>query len=173
MKEISRQVIGHVGYDMAPFNIEHFWDPASDQIWLLEINTRISKSHAPLFQLVDGMYHHQVMIDLGQGRRPHYPQGNGRCPLAGKFMVRRFADARVTRVPTAAEIQAVEAAVPHTRIQIAVTEGMYLSELRDQDSYSFEVATLFIGGNDQADLEAKYKACMDRLPLHFEVVRSS
>jgi hypothetical protein len=42
---------------------------------------------------------------------------------------------------------------------------MRLSELRDQDSYSFEVATIFVGANSQAELEAKFHACMDRLPL--------
>jgi hypothetical protein len=35
-----------------------------DTIWLLEINTRISKSHCPLFRRVDGASHHQVMLDL-------------------------------------------------------------------------------------------------------------
>jgi hypothetical protein len=45
---------------------------------------------------------------------------------------------------------------------------MRLSELRDQDSYSFEVATIFVGADSQAELEAKFHACMDRLPLRLE-----
>lgn len=168
MTEISRRVIQHIGYDTAPFNIEYFWDAAQDRIWLLEINTRISKSHAPLFRMVDGVYHHQVMVDLGLGRRPRFVQGGGECALAAKFMVRAFADARVTRAPSAAEIALVEKNVPCTQIQVAVREGMRLSELRDQDSYSFEVATIFVGANSQAELEAKFHTCMDRLPLRFE-----
>jgi len=43
-----------------------------------------------------------------------------------------------------------------------------LSELHDQDSYSFEVATIFVGARTPAELETKFHACMDRLPLHFE-----
>jgi hypothetical protein len=168
MTGITRRVMQHIGYDTAPFNIEHFWDPARDQIWLLEINTRISKSHAPLFHLVDGLYHHQVMLDLGLGRRPDFPQRRGESAIAAKFMVRHYADATVIRVPSAAEIAAVEASVPSSSIQIAVSEGMRLSELRDQDSYSYEVATLFIGARDQTELETKFRACMDRLPLQFE-----
>jgi biotin carboxylase len=168
MTDISRRVIQYLGYDMAPFNIEYFWDPAQNRIWLLEINTRISKSHAPLFRMVDGTYHHQVMVDLGLGRRPRFAQGRGECSLAAKFMVRTYTDAWVTRVPSAAEIAAVEREVPCTRIQVAVRESMRLSELRDQDSYSYEVATVFVGANSQAELEAKFHACMDRLPLDFE-----
>jgi hypothetical protein len=168
MTEITRRVIQHIGYDMAPFNIEYFWDATRDRIWLLEINTRISKSHAPLFRIVDGVYHHQVMVDLGLGRRPRFAPEGGACRLAAKFMVRAYADARVTRVPTAAEIAQVEKEVPCTKIQCGVREGMRLSELRDQDSYSFEVATVFVGANSQAELEAKFHACIDRLPLRFE-----
>ena len=83
-------------------------------------------------------------------------------------MVRAFADARVTRAPTAVEIALVEKKVPCTQIQVAVREGMRLSDLLDQDSYSFEVATIFVGANNQAELEAKFHTCMDRLPLRFE-----
>jgi len=168
MTAITRRVIRHLGYDTAPFNIEYFWDAATDRIWLLEINTRISKSHAPLFKMVDGVYHHQVMVDLGLGRRPRFVREEGACALAAKFMVRTYADARVIRAPTAAEIARVESALPGTQIQISVREGMRLSELRDQDSYSFEVATLFVGANSQAELDAKFRACMDRLPLRLD-----
>jgi hypothetical protein len=165
MTAVTQRVMRHIGYDMGPFNIEHFWDPATDRLSLLEINTRISKSHAPLFRMVDGQYHHRVMLDLGLGRVPEFPQGRGKCKLAAKFMLRRFEDARVERVPTPAEIAAVEAVVPCSRIQVEVKAGDKLSDLRDQDSYSYELATLFIGADSEADLEARYRECLERLPL--------
>jgi biotin carboxylase len=170
MTAISSRVIRHIGYDNGPFNIEYFWHPERDQIWLLEINPRISKSHAPLFQLVDGCYHHQVMIDLGLGRRPGFTTGEGSCQIAAKFMVRRFTDEIVSRVPSADEIAELEAAIPHVRIEIMVEAGKRLSELRDQDSYSYEVAVIFVGGDDEAELKAKFDDCVRRLPLELEPV---
>jgi hypothetical protein len=167
MSNITRRVMRHIGYDTAPFNIEYFWDQERDHLWLLEINTRISKSHAPLFRMVDGCYHHQVMIDLGLGREPRFQTGRGDCVLAAKFMVRRFQDALVTRAPSAAEIAALEDAIPHTQIQVAVETGQYLSALRDQDSYSYEVATVFVGGDDEQQIEARFEDCLQRLPLTF------
>ena len=167
MSEISRRVIGHIGYDNGPFNIEYFWDPDSDRVWLLEVNPRISKSHAPLFRLVDGRYHHQVMVDLGLGGRPRFHPGEGDCRVAAKFMVRRFCDEIVERVPNADELAEIEAAIPHLQIHIEVEPGKRLSELRDQDSYSFQVAVLFIGAADEPEREAKYDDCMRRLPLEF------
>jgi hypothetical protein len=170
MTDITRRVIRHLGYDCAPFNIEYFWDAVQDRIWLLEINTRISKSHAPLFHMVDGAHHHQVMVELGLGRRPQFVQGRGAYGLAAKFMVRAYADALVVQVPTAAQIAALEAEVPGTRIRVAVREGMQLCDLRDQDSYSFEMAAIFVGANSQGELEAKFHKCMEQLPLRLQTV---
>jgi hypothetical protein len=110
------------------------------------------------------------MVDLGLGRRPQFTLGRGDFALAAKFMVRAYCDARVTQVPTTVEIAAVESAVPGTQIQVAVSEGIQLSELRDQDSYSFELMTLFPGANSQTELEAKFHTCMDRLPLRLETL---
>jgi hypothetical protein len=139
----------------------------------LEINPRISKSHAPLFRMVDGHYHHQVMIDLGLGREPRLEQRAGRYDLAAKFMVRQFHDAIVSRAPTSAELAAVQTAVPDAQIQVAVHEGQQLSSLWDQDSYSYEVATIFVGGENEAQLEQRFRDCLERLPLAFEPLESS
>lgn len=135
--------------------MEMYWDEDADQIWLLEINPRISKSHAPLFYMVDGCYHHKVMIDLALGREPNMPQGEGEYAIAAKFMFRCHEDARVTRVPTQAELGAIEAKVPGVSMQIHVDEGMWLSELRNQDSYTYEVATVFVGADSHSELEQK------------------
>ena len=170
MGDIAACVIRQVGYDDAPFNIEFYWEEDSDRIWLLEINCRISKSHAPLFQMVDGCYHHQVMIDLALGRQPAMPHREGRFGCAAKFMLRRQEDARVIRVPSDAEIAAVEADIPGVLIQLELSEGMRLSELRYQDSYSYEVAVVFVGATDHASLEDKYQQVLARLPLEFAAV---
>ncbi|WP_018232975.1 ATP-grasp domain-containing protein [Thioalkalivibrio thiocyanodenitrificans] len=168
MADIAARVIRQIGYDDAPFNVEFYWEEDTDAIWLLEINTRISKSHAALFRMVDGCYHHQVMIHLGLGHEPVMPHREGPYACAAKFMVRRHEDARVVRTPTRAEIDAIEAENPGVVIQVDVTEGMRLSQLRYQDSYTFEVATVFVGARTAAELEHKYERVMARLPLEYE-----
>lgn len=165
MTAISQRVIQHLGYDTAPFNIEYFWNAHDDRIWLLEINARLSKSHAPLFRLVDGQSHFQIMLDLGLGRAPQFIKGQGHCGLAAKIMLRHYDDALVIRAPSRDEVAAVEAAVPDTSVQVAVREGMRLSELRDQDSYSFEIATLFVGADGQEALDAIVAQCLAQLPF--------
>ncbi|KAA6186224.1 D-alanine--D-alanine ligase [Thiohalocapsa marina] len=173
MSDCSRRIIRHIGYDKAPFNIEYFWDPDTDRIWLLEINARLSKSHAPLFELVDGRSHFQVMLDLGLGHAPHPAHRSGPCAVAAKFMPRHFGDARVLRAPGPDDIAALEAQVPHCRIQVAVRAGMRLSELRNQDSYSYELASLFIGADNQAQLLERFADCMARLPLELAPIAAA
>ena len=170
MAGLAGQVIRRIGYDGAPFNMELYWDEATDRIWLLEINTRISQSHAPLLYLVDGRYHHEVMIDLALGRAPDMPRREGEYACAAKFMLRRHADACVKRAPTMAEIRALEVSIPGVRVQVHVCEGMRLSELRNQDSYTYEVAAIFVGAGSEEELERRYHGALEGLPLVLEEI---
>jgi biotin carboxylase len=170
MTDVTRRFMNHIGYDNSPFNIEYYWDAATDRIWLLEVNTRISKSHCPLFKHVDGAYHHQVMVDVALGRRPDFPYREGKYRYAGKFMWRIYQDAVVTRVPTPDELDDICRRIEGADIQLHVREGMRLSQLLDQDSYSFEVAVIFLGANSQTKLLQKYRDCQQAMHLRFDPV---
>lgn len=157
MEAITRRFLTHIGYDNMPFNVEFFWDAERDRIWLLEVNTRISESHCDLFEKVDGTSSHEVAVDLALGREPRFIKGGGAYPVAGKFFLRTYGDARVQRIPDQDEIRRVEQRVPGTTIQVQVEEGSRLSALMDQDSYSFCLALVFIGGTDEDDIVAKFR----------------
>ena len=168
MSDCARRVITGLGIDNSPFNMEFFWDPDADRIRLLEINPRISKSHCPLFQLVSGASHHEVAIDLALGRRPDFPRRDGRFAMAAKFMPRTYGDARVTRVPTEADVARARERFPELLFHSYVQEGMPLSDLPNQDSYSFELADIFLGGDSEPDLMARFRAVMDMLGYRFD-----
>ncbi len=170
MTDITRRFMNQIGFDNSPFNIEYYWDANTDRIWLLEINTRISKSHCPLFKHVDGAYHHQVMVDVALGRRPDFPYREGKYRYAGKFMWRIYQDAVVTRVPTPEELDDICRRIRGVEVQLHVHEGMRLSELLDQDSYSYEVAVIFVGANSQKKLLQKYRDCQEAMHLRFDPV---
>ncbi|KXS38094.1 MAG: ATP-grasp enzyme, D-alanine-D-alanine ligase [Halomonadaceae bacterium T82-2] len=169
MVACTRRFVEHIGYDDAPFNIEFFHDRRQDRIWLLEINSRLSRSHAALFQLVDGAPHFQVMIDVALGLPPRMPRGQGRYRLAAKQMIRVFHEGRVSRVPTRDESQQVEACFPGAIFESNVHEGMSLSRLRHQDSFSYELGVVFLGANSESALRNRLRRCQDMLP--YEVQR--
>ncbi|MEH6451597.1 MAG: ATP-grasp domain-containing protein [Psychromonas sp.] len=165
MIAVTERFLTYIGFDNSPFNIEYYWDKEKDHIWLLEINTRISKSHCPLFRNVDGMSHHVVMLSLALGKKPAFPHRQGLYQYAAKFMWRKNADAMVNRVPTEQEVQSVTRRIAGTEIQLHIREGMSLSELNCQDSYSYEIAVVFIGGDSEQDLLQKYRDVQQALPL--------
>jgi len=170
MIEAAEKFLRHIDYHDSPFNMEFYWDSITDDLWLLEVNARISKSHAPLFKFVDGMYHHKVMVDTALGHEPKFPHRRGDHRYAAKFMWRVSSDAIVTRVPNQAEIKQLWERVPELMLQIHVKEGMRLSELADQDSYTYEIAVLFLGGDSERELQEKYAFCQESLHLHLHPV---
>ncbi len=169
MQDLTRQIMIHIGYDDAAFNIEYFWDEVQDRIWLLEINTRIAQSHCDLFEKVDGVSHQQVAVDLALGNLPDMPHRQGEFAVAAKFFYRVFfADATVIRVPSSAEIEALQQAFPGTVIKIQVAPGMRLSSLPEQDSYSYALAYVWMGADSDLALEANYARLAEQLHFDFE-----
>jgi biotin carboxylase len=171
MGEIAKRVAERTGLEDTPFNIEFFHDPAHDRFWLLELNVRISKSHSPLFEKVTGVSQGEVMIDVALGQRPDYPPEQGRFRYAAKFMPRVYGkrdESIVTRVPPRAELDELEARFPGTEIQMHLEEGMRLGDVRHRDSYSYELATIFMGAQRRADLQEMYRRCRAALDVHVD-----
>ncbi len=168
MQRITDQIIPAMGFDDSAFNIEYYWNREKDKIWLLEINTRVSQSHSDVFQKVDGASNQAVTVDVALGRDPDFPSQRGEFPRAAKFFWRLFEDGVVRKAPSQEEIERVEKEVPGTVVRPQVTPGMRLSELLEQDSYSYAICHLFIGGEDQKELLDKYIRCQELLTFEVE-----
>ncbi len=167
MTDVVRRFLTHVEFGPSPFNAEFYWNEETGRSWLLEVNTRISKSHAPLFEMVDGESHHAVNLQLALGETPDPPEREGRFGVAAKFMPRRFEDALVTRVPTEEDVARVQRAYPGTLVEVHVHEGMRLSDLQGQDSYSYMLAEIHMGADDEEALLASYRDAMEMLGFEF------
>ena len=168
MTRIIETFMAHIGYDNAPFNVEFFWDANTDQIWLLEVNARISESHADLFEKVDGASHHEIATDLSLGARPRLPYRDGEFRCAGKFFIRAYRDAVVTQVPGQAELAQIEQIMPGTRVKVIPQSGQRLSQLMDQDSYSYTLAIMWIGASSPGQLQRRYERAVDILEFEFD-----
>lgn len=164
----SVRLIKHIGLEPSTFNIEYFWNPDTDAINVIEVNPRLSQSHARLFDSVDGAPNHQCMVALALGEDPELPFRQGDYAVAGKWFLRRFSDGLVRRVPTREEIARIQEDIPGTTIDIIPAEGDQLSDLPGQDSYSYELADIFIGAQDEDDLADRYRRCVDALHFEFE-----
>lgn len=171
MIHAAQTIISNLRYDNAPFNMEFFYDEAHDHIWLLEINPRISQSHCDVFRKVDGASHHEVMIDLALGKKPEFPHRQGEFGYAAKFFLRTHEDRILKHVPGEKEIQQVYERYPGTLVNIHVKEGMRPSELPHQESYSYELGYVCLGGKNEHELLENFRTCREEY-LQFEYTSS-
>jgi hypothetical protein len=167
MIEASKKLMAHLGYNQAPFGIEFFWDEPADKLWLIEVNTRISQSHSDQYEKVHGVSNHEIAFAVALSMKPNIPRARGAFQCAAKFHLRRYADCEVLRVPDDENIAAVAREIPGTEVQISVQPGMRLSELRDQDAFSYEIATVRLGAVDQPELLRRFRRVAELLDFEF------
>lgn len=171
MAELAERYLRHVGFDNGCFNAEFMWDQGADQLWLIEVNTRISQSHSELFVMVDGASNHEVAIDIALGREPRMPHRQGRYALAAQCMLFHDEDAIVTQVPTDQDKQALRERFPGTVLTTVVEPGDRLSELPAQDSYRYVVAKAYIGADSHEELLERYAAVQAQVPFGFDPIK--
>lgn len=163
IEETSTKVLENFGYDNSSFNIEYFYDKDSDDYSLLEINPRISQSHSDPFHKVDGAPNHKPMIEVALGKKPEFPHREGDFNVAAKFYYRVFEDGEITEVPGNDDLEAIRKEMSDMEIKIWVEKGDRLSELHDQDSYSYKLASVYLGAENKKKLYAKRDRCFDLL----------
>ncbi len=168
MADITDRVVSQARLDDTTFNIEFFWNEDTDALYVLEVNPRHSQSHAELFTQVDGTPNHQAMLRLALGLDPDMPRRQGPYQVAAKWFLRRWNDGVVRRRPTKQEIERVHREIPGVTVDVIVEEGDRLSELIDQDSYSYKIANIYVGAADEAELIAKYERCVAALPFEID-----
>ncbi|HEX6195414.1 MAG TPA: biotin carboxylase [Jiangellaceae bacterium] len=167
MTSMACRTVEALGLDDSAWNVECFWDEGSDQVWLLEVNSRLSESHTDLFSKVDGVSNQSVMMDLALGRAPTMPNREGKYAHAGKFFVRRADDAYVESVPSPDEIAAIEQEIPDTRIVLRADPGQWLHDMPYQDSYTYELAWIYLGADSSIELDERFRSVAEMLQFSF------
>lgn len=170
MTAIATKLIGDVGYDNAAFNIEFFVDEAEDRTWILEINTRISQEHSHLMDWVDGATNLEVMARTALGERPDIESGAGRVPIAGKFFVRADHDAVVRNMPDQDRIDEIEDRFAPCVVELVANPGDRLSELPDQEPFSYVLAYVHLGAQDETTLHERYAQVVDAIDLRLDAI---
>lgn len=171
MIDASKRFLEHIGFDNGCFNAEFMWDEDSDQLWLIEFNTRISQSHSEMFIMVDGMSNHEVALDIALGQRPSMINRQGEFPVAAKCLIpHEHEDAIVKRVPSRQELDELRERFPGTQVKLDIEPGTRLSDLPHQDSYSYHIGIIYLGGESHDEIRERYQACLDALHFEFEPV---
>ena len=168
MIEATEKIVAQIGFDGCPFNIEFFYDHSSGRLSVVEMNSRLSQSHSDIFNKVDGQPHQQIAVSLALDEEPIWRRRAGDFKIAAKCFLRHFEDATVVKVPDEEAFRKLREEMPDVRVDPAVNEGQRLSDLVEQESYSYEIADIFIGADSEEELLRKYDRCVEILDFRFE-----
>ncbi|WPB79975.1 ATP-grasp domain-containing protein [Archangium violaceum] len=166
MRRVAVKLMEGSGFNHACFNIEMFYDAGRDRVSVIEVNPRMSYQFSDLYERVSGMNTYEAQLALAVGQPVPWKEGGGRDGAAASFVLRRFSDARVERVPSAEELERVQQHFPGTVVQVLCAPGERLSH-HDQDVGSYRYGIINMGAPNQEELFARYAEVERMLPFGF------
>lgn len=169
LRAIVARLIEGSGFDHSCFNVELFWDRARDSIHVIEVNPRMSYQFADLYERVDGTNTFDVQLALATGQSVRWQPRAGRHAAAASFVLRRFRDARVRSVPSAAALAEAAERFPGLGAKILCHAGQRLSEL-DQDTQSYRYGIVNLSADSADALAADWARVESALRFDFEDV---
>lgn len=173
LNSISKELMEHYDLDNTPFNIEYYYDEDSGQIKLLEVNPRMSKSHADIYAKVYGRSNHEVLVRIASGEDPDYAPEGGTYNCAAKFHYRVFKDGKVKKIPSEKELEKIREEFSDILIYLKVQEGERLSDLPAQDSYSYLLAIIHTGAESREELLEKYDKIVESLDIKIDFINGA
>jgi biotin carboxylase len=99
---VARRFLRAVGFTHGLFNMEFFYDAATDKLTVIEFNPRMAAQFSDLYLRVDGIDLHRVALELAHGRDPALlPRAGATAGVAASFVYRSFDPAARPPMPTA------------------------------------------------------------------------
>ena len=156
--DVARRFLATVGFTHGLFNMEFFFDNASDRLTVIEFNPRMASQYSDLYRRVLGVDLHAMALALAHGRDPAIARRA--VPTAGaaaSFVYRVFDPGDRVHLPSAAQTRAHTRAYPDALLfPYPKSAGSIARDFKWLGSYRYGITHL--GGRDWADLRARCEA---------------
>ncbi|MEO8752166.1 MAG: ATP-grasp domain-containing protein [Casimicrobiaceae bacterium] len=151
---VAERAMRAMAFDHGAFNVELFWQPATNAFQVIEINPRLAAQFGDLYEKVDGVNPYSVLVDLSAGRTPQWTRGRGAFGAAASFVFREFSGA-IKIAPDKAQIDWLRTEHPDAHLHTFIKHGNSRArETKWLGSYRYAIVNL--GGTDRADLERRF-----------------
>ena len=156
--DVARRFLQAVGFTHGLFNMEFFFDAASDRLSVIEFNPRMASQYSDLYQRVIGADMHAMAVALAHGEDPaNVPRGNPSAGAATSFVYRIFAPGEPFMLPSEQQVRAFKAAFPDALLFTYPQSTRAIArDFKWLGSYRYGITHL--GGADAADLQARCEA---------------
>ena len=155
VQQLTEQVLSQLGYQHGCFNLELFYDAASDSLKLIEVNPRMSTQTADFYRLVDGV--DAYAINFALATQQPIPPASTTAPVFGvaaSFVFRKFDGTTCDLPPTAEQRAWLAQTYPDARLMWYAKTGRGLRrEYKWLGSHRY--AILNMAGIDSADLQRR------------------
>ena len=153
--DVARRFLQAVGFTHGLFNMEFFYDEASDRLTVIEFNPRMASQYSDLYQRVLGVNLHAMALALAHDQNPFdLPRSIPSAGAAASFVYRAFDPAQAVRLPSADQRQAFAQAFPDSLLfEYPKSAGSVQRDFKWLGSYRYGITHL--GGADETDLRAR------------------
>lgn len=160
---VARRFLAAVGFDHGLFNMEFFYDAATDRLTVIELNPRMAAQFSDLYRRVDGVDLHRLALELAQGRDPALlPRTTPTADVAASFVYRSFDPLARPPMPGRAQRHTLARAFPDALLlQFPKTQAEIARDFKWLGSYRYGI--LHLGGQDARDLHARFLAASAHL----------
>ena len=167
MRALAERLLSGMGYRHGFFNVEMIWNPADDRIMLIELNPRLASQLAGLYQRVDGINPHRMLLELCTGGQPVARRAATGCTIAASLVSRRFDGNPLETEPRASDLDGARQRFPDAAIMLYLKRGRALArEMKWLGSYRYAVVNL--GGANEDNLNHRYAEIRRLLRLSTE-----
>lgn len=152
---VAQRFLQAVGFTHGLFNMEFFFDAASDRLTVIEFNPRMASQFSDLYLRVQGLDLHAVALALAHGEDPaSLPLAEPVAGAAASFVYRAFHPSAQVRQPSATQRQAVLRRFPDALLlPFPKSAGAVARDFKWLGSYRYGIVHL--GGRDAADLRQR------------------
>lgn len=156
--DVARRFLLAVGFTHGLFNMEFFYDAASDRLTVIEFNPRMASQYSDLYQRVLGVDLHAIEIAIAHGLDPDtVPRSAPTAGAAASFVYRAFDPADRVKLPDTALRQAFASAFPDGLLfQYPKSQGSIERDFKWLGSYRYGITHL--GGRDAHELRQRCEA---------------
>ncbi|MBL8381078.1 MAG: ATP-grasp domain-containing protein [Burkholderiales bacterium] len=153
--DVARRFLGAVGFDHGIFNMEFFYDAATDRLTVIEFNPRMASQFADLYRRVLGVDMHHIAIELAYGRDPAaLPRALPSAGAAASLVYRVFPGEAVPAMPARGERSRFEARFPDALLfEFPKDRKQIERDFKWLSSYRYGIVHL--GGRDADDLRRR------------------
>jgi hypothetical protein len=156
--DVARRFLAAVGFTHGLFNMEFFFDAASDRLTVIEFNPRMASQYSDLYRRVLGIDLHAMALALAHGQDPAGARRS--APTAGaaaSFVYRAFDPAASVHLPDATQQRAFHCAFPDGLLfPYPKSAGSVARDYKWLGSYRYGITHL--GGLDAIDLQSRCEA---------------